>query len=67
MERLAVAVCGVGLESFTCTEKLFVPGVLGVPEITPEALKDRPAGKELPPANEKVSGKLPPLATTVAL
>ena len=48
-------------------EKLVVPGVVGVPEMSPEGLNARPGGKELPLASEKVSGKLPPLANTVAL
>ena len=67
MERFAVTVCGVVLESFTWTVKLVVPGAAGIPVIAPAALIDKPLGNELPLASEKVSGKLPPLAVTVAL
>jgi len=47
--------------------KFDVPAANGVPEIRPEGLSVRPEGKELPLASEKVSGRLPPLADTVAL
>lgn len=66
MERFAVMICGVELESFTCTAKFDRPAADGVPEINPEGINVRPAGK-VPLASEKVSGRLPPLAVTVAL
>lgn len=44
--KLCVAVtAGLSL-SATFTVKLLVPVVVGVPEIAPAALKERPAGKE---------------------
>ena len=33
--RVAVTVCGVGLESFAWTVKVVVPGAVGVPAMTP--------------------------------
>ena len=43
-----VAVCAVGvLESVTCTVKLNVPDVVGVPEMAPvEDVKLKPAGRD---------------------
>ena len=39
--------CCVGLESVTCTVNKRFPGVVGVPEITPEAgCKVKPEGSE---------------------
>jgi hypothetical protein len=38
-------VCGVLLESATCTVKFAVPAVVGVPEISPLVDRVRPAGK----------------------
>ena len=35
-EAEAVAVCGVGLESFACAVNVKVPAVVGVPVIAPE-------------------------------
>jgi hypothetical protein len=67
IDRFAVTVCGVGLESFTCTMKLVVPVAVGLPVMAPVALIDKPAGNTLPLASEKVSGGLPPVAVTVAV
>ncbi len=61
IERLTVsenaldAVCGVGVAlSVTCTVKLNVPAVVGVPLMTPAADNVRPAGKVLPDARDHV-------------
>jgi hypothetical protein len=67
MERTAVAVCGIGLESFACTVKLVVPGAVGVPEMTPAALIIKPLGNELPLASENEYDGVPPVATTLTL
>ena len=55
-----VAVCG-GLTapsctpaSFTCTVKVLVAAVSGVPVICPEGDKVKPAGKLLPAASDQV-------------
>ena len=47
IDRALVAVPAVGVvESVTLTVKLVVPGVVGVPEITPvTALRVKPAGR----------------------
>jgi hypothetical protein len=46
MRRFAVAVAGVGSESFTSTVKLDVSAVVGVPEITPVLVFNvSPAGR----------------------
>jgi hypothetical protein len=64
---IAILSCFVAVvfdESLTCTVKLVLPAVLGVPEMTPAGLSERPAGRfpedtahELPPD--------PPLAASV--
>jgi hypothetical protein len=54
IERVAVTVCGVGLESFACAVKFVVPGTDGVPLIRPAALIAKPAGNTLPLASENV-------------
>ena len=54
-------------ESVTFTVKVEVPGVVGVPEIAPELLKERPAGSDEPDARLQVSVPAPPLACKVAL
>ena len=68
MPKAFVAVCAVGeVESFTCTVKLDVPAVVGVPEITPvEAAKVSPTGSD-PELIVQVYGDVPPLAPSVAL
>ena len=44
-----------------------MPGVVGVPEICPEApFRVRPAGRELKTPIENVYGALPPVTTTLA-
>jgi len=42
--RFAVAVCEI--ESVTCTVKLDVAAVVGVPEIVPKDANERPAGSD---------------------
>jgi hypothetical protein len=54
-------------ESVTFTLKVAVPGVVGVPEIAPEPLKERPAGSDEPDTRLQVSVPAPPLACNVAL
>jgi hypothetical protein len=44
-----------------------MPAVLGVPEITPALLKERPAGSDEPDVRLHVSVPAPPLAFNVAL
>ena len=44
MESACLADCTGLLLSVTCTVKLELPEVVGVPEITPELLSDKPAG-----------------------
>jgi hypothetical protein len=46
MDRFAVAFSTGLLESVTCTVKWDVPVLVGVPEITPLALSERPLGNE---------------------
>jgi hypothetical protein len=46
-ETEAVAVCGVGLESFACAVKVKVPAVVGVPVIAPEEeFRFSPGGRD---------------------
>src|SRR5689334_340609 len=52
------------LESFTCTVKLLVPAVVGVPEIAPAGESASPAGR-LPLATVHWLPPLPPLAASV--
>ena len=66
MLRLAVVVAGVDCESVTCTVKLEVPDVVGVPVIAPVlALRLSPAGR-LPVVRLQVYGAMPPFAASVA-
>jgi hypothetical protein len=67
IDRFAVAVCGVGLESLTSKVKVVVPGAVGVPLMTPAALIASPDGNTLPLARENVYGDDPPAAETLAL
>lgn len=53
--------------SLTFTVKEVVAGVVGVPDIAPELLKERPAGSAEPDAKLQVSVPAPPLACNVAL
>jgi hypothetical protein len=57
---------GVGAESVTATVKVDVPEAAGVPEIAPELLSDRFAGRD-PPATLQVSVPVPPVAASAAL
>jgi hypothetical protein len=49
------------------TVKFVVAAAVGVPDIAPEPLKERPAGSEEPVARLQVSVPAPPLAAKVAL
>jgi len=51
-------------ESATCTEKVEVAAVVGVPEMTPALLRLRPAGK-LPEVTVQAYGVFPPVAASV--
>ena len=64
-----VAVTGPGFPceaSVAFTLKLFVPGMVGVPEITPALLNERPEGRVEPLAKAQVSEPAPPVACNVA-
>src|SRR3954468_3136132 len=64
--RAFVAVCP--LLSLTCTVKLLVPELLGVPEIAPvEAPRVSPAGRVPETTTDQLYGVTPPLAASVAL
>ena len=54
-------------ESVTFTVKVVVAAAVGVPEMVPVPLKERPAGNEEPEARLQVSVPAPPLACNVAL
>jgi hypothetical protein len=56
IERPFVALTAGDSESVTSTVKLVVPAAatLGVPEITPPELSERPAGREEPEARDQV-------------
>jgi hypothetical protein len=47
--KLAAVLCAGAEESLTFTVKLKLPAVVGVPEITPAELRERPGGRD-PPA-----------------
>ena len=51
-------------ESATCTVKVDVAAVVGVPEMTPALLRLRPVGR-LPEVTVQAYGVLPPVATSV--
>lgn len=53
--------------SVNLTVKLVVPAVVGVPEIAPVLLRERPPGSEEPVARLQVRVPTPPLACKVAL
>ena len=61
IEKVTESVWGVGVdESVTVIViPLVVPAVVGVPEITPAELRDRPAGREL--EVDQVNGGVPEL------
>lgn len=54
-------------ESVTFIVKVVVAAAVGVPEIVPEPLKERPAGNAEPESRLQVSVPAPPLACKVAL
>ena len=54
-------------ESVTFTVKSVVAAAVGVPEIVPVPLRERPAGNAEPEAKAQVSVPAPPLACNVAL
>lgn len=54
-------------ESVTFTVKLEVPALVGVPEIAPAVLKERPVGSDETVARLQVRVPAPPLACKVAL
>jgi len=54
-------------ESVTFAVKVVVAAVVGVPEIAPELLKERPAGRVEPDARLQASVPAPPVACKVAL
>ena len=65
MERVEVETLrwlGV-LESVTVIEGVLVPAAVGVPEIAPDELIERPAGS---PVADQVYGAVPPVAAIVA-
>ncbi len=64
----AVAVCGVDSESTAWTVTLLTPAAVGVPEMTPAVLNERPVGRLPPPDGiVQVYGAVPPEAVSVAL
>jgi hypothetical protein len=58
---------GVDAESVTFTVNVEAPAAVGVPEIFPEPLRLRPAGRDEPDATLHVSVPVPPVAASVAL
>jgi hypothetical protein len=62
---LSVWLAVVNLASVTCTEKLKVPAVVGVPEITPDELKLVPGGSGVLDERDHAYGKVPPVACNV--
>jgi hypothetical protein len=66
MPRLPVAVLAGVSESVTVSEKLNVPAVVGLPEIVPEELRVKPAGRLEPVARAQVYGAVPPDALKAA-
>jgi hypothetical protein len=67
MLKFAVASWAGVDESVTCTVKLVVPVAIGVPEITPLVLRERPGGNKVPPVRVQVYGWIPLLACKVWL
>ncbi len=66
--RLVVAVCGDDAESTTWNFSLPDAAAVGVPEIVPAELSERPAGRLPPPDGMlQVYGVVPPVAARVAL
>ncbi len=54
-------------ESVTFTVKVAVAAAVGVPEIVPVPLSERPVGNAEPEANAQLSVPAPPLACKLAL
>jgi hypothetical protein len=70
MLSCCVTETGPGLppdESVNFAVKVEDPGAVGMPEIAPAALKERPAGNDEPDARLQVNVPAPPLACSVAL
>ena len=65
IDRVAVAFKGVVAESATCTIKLSVPDVVGVPEMAPVLGSSVSPGGRLPAATLHVYGGIPPVAPSV--
>src|SRR3990172_5132546 len=56
----------VAFASVTCTVKLAVSAVVGVPDITPaDGSRDNPPGRTLPAASDQVDDPFPPVAARV--
>ena len=67
ISKVATAVCFVGmLESVTCTVKLYVPAVVGVPEMRPELPARFNPGGRVPLLTDHVYGDVPPVRANVA-
>jgi hypothetical protein len=59
--------CGGELESEAIAMKQEEPGIVGVPEMVPVLLRERPGGKAVPVPRNHVTGGVPPLDCNVAL
>jgi hypothetical protein len=53
-------------ESFTATAYAKVPVEVGVPDITPDGLSERPAGKAPPISNHRYGGRPPSAESWIA-
>ena len=62
-----LACCGGTLESVAITTREEEPDVLGVPEMVPLLLRERPGGNAVPVPRVHVTGGVPPLDCKVAL
>jgi hypothetical protein len=58
-----VAVACAESVTFRVTEK--VPATVGVPDVTPAELIERPLGRVVPEATDQVYGGVPPVAARV--
>src|SRR5579864_3109640 len=65
MLSVALAICTGLLESVTCTVKLVVPELVGVPDINPPVESINPAGRLEPETNVQLKGCVPPVAARV--
>jgi len=59
--------CGGALESLAITTKHPEPGTVGVPEIVPSLLSERPRGRAVPVPSTQVTGGAPPLDCNAVL